>query len=515
MVTRAFLAGALAAAAIASLPSHAGAATFSLGVAAGEVTPTSAILWGHVERAGRVRLALASNRRLRRARVIRLRASVANDGTVQRHVGRLRPATRYWFRFRRGHARSERGTFVTAPRPGTNARVRFAWTGDTDLSAAPGQTGPFWNDGAVFRRMRAERNEFNVHLGDTIYSDSEIPGLEPPALTVAQKWAKYRVNLENRYLRAVRRSAGFYSHWDDHEFIADFSPVENGLLPGQVLYANGVRAFRDYSPVRYTRRDGLYRRVRWGRNLELFFLDERSFRSAKASAGHACDNPETGQPDVAPELPQGLRSVIDSIFPSTGLSAPVSQLCLDTLRSPDRHYLGERQLNRFIRDIRRSRARFKIVMNELPIQQLYALPYDRWEGYDSERQRVLRALSGKVRNVVFLTTDVHSTLVGDARFQTLEPGGPEPSGIFDFTVGPAATESFRSEVDERTTPGFGAALSGVFAAQPPQGLGMRCAVLDRFGYGEVRVTRRTLTVTPKDIDGARLAGCPPLRLRHR
>jgi phosphodiesterase/alkaline phosphatase D-like protein len=27
---------------------------------------------------------------------------------------------------------------------------------------------------------------------------------------------------------------------------------------------------------------GLYRTFRWGRNLELFFLEERSFRSAKA-----------------------------------------------------------------------------------------------------------------------------------------------------------------------------------------------------------------------------------------
>ena len=28
-------------------------------------------------------------------------------------------------------------------------------------------------------------------------------------------------------------------------------------------------------------------------------------------------------------------------------------------------------------------------MNEMPIQQYYVLPYDRWEGYEAERQRVL------------------------------------------------------------------------------------------------------------------------------
>ena len=37
--------------------------------------------------------------------------------------------------------------------------------------------------------MRAEGNDFNLHLGDTMYSDSEIPGrLEPVALTVPAGW---------------------------------------------------------------------------------------------------------------------------------------------------------------------------------------------------------------------------------------------------------------------------------------------------------------------------------------
>ena len=78
--------------------------------------------------------------------------------------------------------------------------------------------------------MKAERNAFNVMLGDTIYSDSEVPGrLNPIALSVQQKWAKYRVNLGNPSLRALRGSAGFYSHWDDHEFVNDFSPAENSF----------------------------------------------------------------------------------------------------------------------------------------------------------------------------------------------------------------------------------------------------------------------------------------------
>ncbi len=121
--------------------------------------------------------------------------------------------------------------------------------------------------------MASEGNDFNINLGDTIYSDSEVGGV-PVARTVPQKWAKYRLGLELPALRSLRRSAALYSHWDDHEFVNDFSRPEHG----EALYRAGTKAFRDYAPVTYTSADGLYRTFRWGRNLELFFLDERSFR---------------------------------------------------------------------------------------------------------------------------------------------------------------------------------------------------------------------------------------------
>jgi hypothetical protein len=181
---------------------------------------------------------------------------------------------------------------------------------------------------------------------------------------------------------------------------------------------------------------------------------------------------------------------------------PVSQQCLDAIRSPDRTLLGRPQLERFLRDVRRSTARFKVVMNEVPIQQFYALPYDRWEGYEADRQRVLGGLRG-VKNVVFLTTDDHATLVNDARLQTLESGGPRDSGILEVSVGPAATANLAIEVDAETGRPGAAALadSAFFQSAPPGGVGMRCSVLDQFSYGEVEVTRKRLTITPKGIDG--------------
>jgi alkaline phosphatase D len=506
-------------------PSAMASKGFSLGVTAGEVRSSTAMLWGHANSSGRFGLVTATNRRFTRnldAHLVRARAG--DDNTIQKRVEGLDPDQRYFFHFigTRGR-RSDIGTFVTAPKPSQNATVEFAWTGDTDFSAAPGQSQPYWNNGNVFRRMRAERNDFNIHFGDTIYSDSEVPGrLEPIALTMDDKWAKYRGNLANRNLRTLRGSAGLYSHWDDHEFVNDFSPAENTFsnnvnIDGGTLYNTGVQAFRDYAPVDYSRRSGLYRHFRWGRNVELFFLDERSFRSAKADEGGVCNNPQTGEPDLAPTAPQSTRNFFAILVPS--LAQPVSQQCLDAINSPNRTYLGRRQLARFTNDVERSTARFKVIMNELPIQQFYALPYDRWEGYAAERLQVLRDLQD-VKNVVFLTTDVHATLVNDARFQTLEQGGPMNSGILDVTVGPAATANFKLEIDQSTgRPGSGDAIDALFfSRQPPDGVGMQCSVLDVFSYGQVTVTRNRLTITPKDFDGQPLRDtdqpCGPFVLKY-
>jgi phosphodiesterase/alkaline phosphatase D-like protein len=253
--------------------------------------------------------------------------------------------------------------------------------------------------------------------------------------------------------------------------------------------------------VSFTARNGLYRSFRWGRNLEVFFLDERSFRSPKASANGVCDNPQTGSPDLAPTAPQSSRNLFSLVVPS--LSAPVSEQCLATINDPSRTLLGARQYRRFTRAVRGSKATWKVIMNEVPIQQFYALPYDRWEGYAAERTKLLTFLRDNVDNVVFLTTDVHANFVNDARLQTLEEGGPVNSGILDVTTGPVATKNFELEIEDSTgSPGSGALITqAFFKTPPPGGVGMICAAPNVFSYGQVTVTGQELTIELKDDKG--------------
>src|SRR4029077_1407803 len=127
-------------------------------------------------------------------------------------------------------------------------------------------------------RIRKENNNFNVLMGDTIYSDSEVPGLDGPAsaaVTVPQKWAKYKTNLGLKPWPNLRGATSYYAHWDDHEFINDFARSQN-VFPenggnvefhGQQLYKNGVKAFLNYNPITYSAKSGIYRTFRWGKNL--------------------------------------------------------------------------------------------------------------------------------------------------------------------------------------------------------------------------------------------------------
>jgi phosphodiesterase/alkaline phosphatase D-like protein len=355
--------------------------------------------------------------------------------------------------------------------------------------------------------MAAERNHFNVNLGDTIYSDSSVGG-GAPALTVRAKWAKYRRNLSYGHLRNLRRGAGLYSHWDDHEFVNDFTRAEHGAT----LYRAGVTAFRDYAPVTYSSRNGLYRTFRWGKHLELFFLDERSFRSAKVQT--ACGS------DLAPTAPQPVRNAFAALVPS--LANPVAQSCLDAIADPRRTMLGARQYAAFTRAIRASTATWKVIVNEVPIQQYYALPYDRWEGYAAERERLLRFLQANVKNVLFLTTDTHANFVNEVRLSTLGAAGPVGTGMWEVVTGPVATNTQNREVDATLArSGLGSAIVALFyKPEPPRGVGMACASGDVYSYAQVQVTGATITVTPKDQAGRIVreetgAPCGPFTFRAR
>ena len=491
---------------------------FSLGVSSGDVSSTSAILWAHADKDGTAYLQVVAkggfgdcekDNALAKAKA----SQKKHDGTVQATVDGLKPGTAYKYRWctTKG-GKSDTGKFTTAPKSNKNDTVSFAFTGDQDARVAAGETKPYWNNFEVWTAIQKQKNDFNVGMGDTIYSDSEVPGytISDIAITVAQKWAQYAQNLAMKPWAKARGSAAYYGHWDDHEFINDFSQEESSFpygdqgttnIAGPKLYKDGVQAFTDYTPVTYSKQNGLYRSFRWGKNLEIFFLDERSFRSASADYNGTCDNPPgSGNPDLAPTAPSSTRQTFSAIIPQ--LQNPPPQACLDAINDPNRTMLGSKQLSTFENAVKKSSATFKVIFNEVQIQQYYALPYDRWEGYEAERQSLLHFLHDNVKNVVFLTTDVHANMVNDARFCTLESNCPQDSGILDISTGPVATESYAGEINATIgNQSGGSLIHDVFLKPPPpNGVGMSCAAINQFSYAEVEVSKSQMTVDLLDAD---------------
>jgi phosphodiesterase/alkaline phosphatase D-like protein len=196
------------------------------------------------------------------------------------------------------------------------------------------------------------------------------------------------------------------------------------------------------------------------------------------------------------------------------LSAPTSQACLDAINDPERTMLGDRQHDRFVRQVEDSGARWKVIVNETPIMQFYALPYDRWEGYAYERVRLLNDLQKRgIGNVVFLTTDTHAAFVNVVRERTL-PGDAAPANASggtppidtpyqDFVIGPVATNTQWAEVDDVTGgAGNGELVSDLFyKPQPPGGVGMECAQGDVYSYAEVTAAKKKLDIEFKDENG--------------
>jgi alkaline phosphatase D len=505
--------GAAVLAALLVVPAVAAAepAGFPYGVAAGEVTPTSAMLWTRAAQSGVVVLNVSRAAAgaacssapagakavgvLRRTRM----AAAAADKTVRATVTGLAPATRYFYRFCHGTSGSRLGRFATAPTSRFKGPIRFAVTGDADGTINPATGRPAYNRFPVYRRMAKLNNDFNVNLGDVMYSDSAVAGV-PPALSLADKWAKYRLNLTYPNLRLLRGSAGLYSHWDDHEFIDNFAvPVF-----GQGLFRAGARAFLDYNPTRYKPVTGLYRHFRWGRNVELFFLDERAFRSAPASANPACNNPVTTLPDPLPQLPERLRTgLVAQIGLPPAAAGPVSPACQAVINDPSRTMLGRPQLQAFERAVRRSKATFKVILNEVPIQALYWDPYDRWEGYAAERRSLLTFLRARVKNLIFLTTDFHANMINDVRVSSFGEDGPTlHTGFYDVVVGPVALKTFAVDTDLKTgIPGASNYVRALFKAPAPLGLGLRCAALNTYSYAQVVATSKRLTVALADARG--------------
>ena len=379
---------------------------FTHGVASGDLSATSAILWTRVDRRAWLMLEISLSADFEPlALATGVVATASHDFTVKVVARGLEPEHRYFYRFRHDAAVSDVGTFRTAPLPTASRNGRFVFTGDTDATLVDGH--PAFNEFEVLDAARADAPDVFLYIGDTIYSDSRFRE-DGPSTSLREYRDAYQTNRNVPALRELLRTTPIYAVWDDHEVRNDF----DAETVDPELFARGRRAFLEYWPMPEppARRDPdcaaspMFRFVHWSRDVDLFMLDERSCRSAEAESQCLLEN---GTADPVPFLPASLRRPF-------GLPEAPPPGCLEALLDPRRTMLGARQKRALEQALLFSRARFKLVVNQVPIQQYFAFPYDRWEGYAAERRELLEFIRDRhIDGMVFLTTDNHANLIND------------------------------------------------------------------------------------------------------
>jgi hypothetical protein len=342
----------------------------------GDVTESSAVLWTRASQPCLVSVQFATNPTLLgAAETSQQVAAASRDHTVRVLLSGLAPATRYYYRTRMTTSAGPGGTlgpvgeFRTAPLSQQLAPISFAFSGDANTKSQFG----------IFAAMTAQAPEFFVSLGDFPYCDG--------ATSLADYWLEHQTIRDEAQLQAFCNRVPWVATWDDHEVVNNW----DAAVPLS-LVANGTRGFRDWFPLPDGPSD-IWRRLRYGKGLEVFVLDTRRYRDFNA-----------------------------------------------TLPSPSKTLLGQVQLQWLQQALASSDAIWKVVATSVPT---FYGGIDSWDGFVHERQQLLDFLQqSHVQNVVFVAADQHIAAIRELR-----------CGLLELQAGPLAqfvgSNTHRREPEQR------------------------------------------------------------------
>ncbi len=130
------------------------------------------------------------------------------------------------------------------------------------------------------------------------------------AETLDEFRANYRYNLLDENVRRMNSLVPLMVQWDDHEVLNNWYPTEQlkddryKVKSVSLLAARARQAFLDYLPI-HVSGDGLariYRNIAYGPLLEVFFLDQRSYRAPNSPNRQEKSGPDTafmGNPQIS------------------------------------------------------------------------------------------------------------------------------------------------------------------------------------------------------------------------
>ncbi|MEO6709892.1 MAG: alkaline phosphatase D family protein, partial [Planctomycetota bacterium] len=436
----------------------------SHGVLVGEVHSDRAMVWARGDQQGWMHVEVWPELETMQVATVTKRVGPETDFAASVEIQGLRADMPYlatvWFSDSRSSTHppasaSRTARFTSAPASDDARAVSFAWSGDL---AGQNACRDAQRGFAILPRIAERKPEFFIGLGDMIYADcaceplglygnTQIPGDFGPSATLEAYRAHWRYNRSDPGLQELLEHTPYFGVWDDHEVVNDFSPTEDlrseaPYTAREHLMPLGYRAFCEYNAFEDSSDGRLYRSARWGKHLELFFLDNRRYRD----------------PDRARD---------DSPQPKT--------------------QLGKAQLDWLEAGLAASDATWRIVISSVPI----SIPTgkvdarDGWADAESatgyERELALLFATLRVRgigNTIWLTTDVHFA----TGFEYTPFGDAPQFHVREFICGPLSAGIFPTQdVDPTFRP------RRLFFHGPPQTPTSYDEAMNWFNFGVVSV----------------------------
>jgi alkaline phosphatase D len=397
----------LAAGAALSLPAfarHARAADeprFALGVASGQPSATSIVLWTRLTGSDLplqvpVRWELARDEAFIDIVARGSETAIEADAhSVHAEPSALEPGRWYWYRFEALGQRSRVGRTRTAPARGAREGLRFAVA-----SCQRYDHGHY----AAWRHVAASELDLVLFVGDYIYEYASPPtALRRHAgasvSTLQQYRARHAQYKGDASLQAAHAALPWLTVWDDHEVDNDYAASQGQALQTdfRAQRAAAYRAYWEHMPfpkaLKPTGADmRIYGRTGWGALACIHALDDRQYRDAQACPREGRGGANTVRLRDCPELNDPGRSLLGAaqerwLAGSWDLQRPWNLVAQQTLM-----------------------ARFMWNSGDPTFWT------DGWDGYAASRRRLLDTVAQRqVPGVVVLGGDVHAHYVADLK----------------------------------------------------------------------------------------------------
>ncbi|GAA2253924.1 alkaline phosphatase [Streptomyces ruber] len=408
---------------------------FRLGVASGEPAEDGFVLWtrlvpdptaldghgGMPPTAYDVEWEVAEDEGFRR--VVRRGRAVAVPElahSVHPRVTGLRPGRQYFYRFRAAGRLSPAGRVRTAP----SAR---SGGGAFTFATASCQA---WYHGhfSAYRGMAADDPDVVLFLGDYIYEYAITArnlwrrgvtlgeGHDAETNSLARYRVRYGLTKSDPDLRAAHAAAAWVLTPDDHEVQNDYADETSyyGLDPAAFRRrrAAAYRAYYENTPLppaalAHGPDARFHRRLPYGPLADVHVLDGRQHRD--------------GRPADAAEQADPARSL-----------------------------LGADQERWLYSGLRRSRARWNLLAQQVAVMRVTDSRTDQWDGFPAARQRLLDVLAEPGTSpTVVLTGDTHRAVAGDL---LADFSRPDSAVVASELVG----TSIASDGDGSATDGYAA-----------------------------------------------------------